>query len=303
LVPPHSERSLAGVRDSKERIELTDNRLKLQNDVRGTLLQAVAGALLLIGALATWRQVRLTQRQLELTQDQVRISERGQATERFTKAIDQLGSESIDVRLGGIYALQGLAEGPEPGYGVIARVLAAYVTTHAAWKAEDVPGSNETNVTNELAMLYSRAPDVQAAMTILAESIPSHIKSTVALRLMNTDLRRASLSGADLHNADFDGAHLEGAYLFHANFANAYFLDSHLEGAALRGADFTNARLGYASFRNALLEGANLAEAHKIETADFSGAKVDESTIWPQGFDWRAAIDRIEETTNPMDTT
>ena len=30
----------------------------------------------------------------------------GQITERFTRAIDQLGNEKLDVRLGGIYALR-----------------------------------------------------------------------------------------------------------------------------------------------------------------------------------------------------
>ena len=71
------------------RIELETNRLKLQNDARATLLQALAGGLLL-GAYFTW---------------QMRVTREGQITDRYTKAVDQLGSQHLDVRLGGIYAL------------------------------------------------------------------------------------------------------------------------------------------------------------------------------------------------------
>jgi hypothetical protein len=61
-------------------------RVKAENDVRTTLLQGVAGLLLLVGAIATWRQLRL--------------SHEGQITERFTEAIDQLNyRKSLEVRL------------------------------------------------------------------------------------------------------------------------------------------------------------------------------------------------------------
>jgi hypothetical protein len=56
------------------------------SDARTAVLQAVGGLLLAAGAVATWRQVR--------------ISREGQITERFTRAIDQFGSNEKDVRLG-----------------------------------------------------------------------------------------------------------------------------------------------------------------------------------------------------------
>ena len=39
--------------------------------------------------------------------EQVRLTEQGQVTDRFTRAVDQLGSDKQDVRLGGIYAWPG----------------------------------------------------------------------------------------------------------------------------------------------------------------------------------------------------
>lgn len=62
--------------------------LEAQNDVRTTLLQALAGWVLLLGAYFTWRQLR--------------VIREGQVTDRYTKAVDQLGSDHLDVRVGGI---------------------------------------------------------------------------------------------------------------------------------------------------------------------------------------------------------
>ena len=37
------------------------------------------------------------------------LTEQGQVTDRYTKAIEQLGSDKLDVRIGGIYALERIA--------------------------------------------------------------------------------------------------------------------------------------------------------------------------------------------------
>jgi hypothetical protein len=50
----------------------------------------------LLGAFFTWRQLQ--------------ISREGQVTDRFTRAVDQLGHPEVDVRLGGIYALERIAK-------------------------------------------------------------------------------------------------------------------------------------------------------------------------------------------------
>lgn len=77
-------------------------RLKAENDVRTTLLQGLGGLVLLAGAVVTWLQLRARW-------DELHLSREGQVTERFTRAIDQLGSEKLEVRLGGIYALERIA--------------------------------------------------------------------------------------------------------------------------------------------------------------------------------------------------
>ena len=53
LVPARSDRSLTDVPDPGKRHELEDARLKLQNDVRTSLLQAIGGAAITLGAFFT----------------------------------------------------------------------------------------------------------------------------------------------------------------------------------------------------------------------------------------------------------
>jgi hypothetical protein len=112
LHPPLSATQLRGVPSA-------DRRVELQNDARATLLQGIAGLLLLAGAVATWRQVQ--------------VNREGQITERFTRAIDQLGSSTTDVRLGGIFTLARIAKDSPADRPTVATVLAAFVRTHAPW--------------------------------------------------------------------------------------------------------------------------------------------------------------------------
>jgi hypothetical protein len=95
------------------------DRARAINDIRGTLLQGIGGTVILLGAYFTYRQLQTAQQ--------------GQVTERFTRAIDQLGHAELDVRLGGIYALERIANDSLDDRATIAEVLTAFVRSHAPW--------------------------------------------------------------------------------------------------------------------------------------------------------------------------
>src|SRR5712691_9263825 len=101
---------------SSDDVRDAPRRLKLQNDVRTTGVQLLAGAVLALGAFLTARTIR--------------INREGQITERFTRAIDQLGSDKLDVRLGGIYALERIAKDSRQDHEPIMEVLATFVREH-----------------------------------------------------------------------------------------------------------------------------------------------------------------------------
>jgi hypothetical protein len=87
--------------------------------VRTALLATLAGLIAIAGAVFTGLSYRLNRA--------------GQITERFTRAIDQLGSDKLDVRLGGIYALERIARDSSEDHPQVIEVLTAYVREHAAW--------------------------------------------------------------------------------------------------------------------------------------------------------------------------
>jgi uncharacterized protein YjbI with pentapeptide repeats len=77
--------------------------------------------------------------------------------------------------------------------------------------------------------LRYRAPDVQAALTVLGRQ-PS-MTGSQPLSLSDTDLRRADLSNADLHEAKLLGARLQGANLRAAQLHGVNLDHAQLQGA------------------------------------------------------------------------
>jgi hypothetical protein len=82
---------------------------------------AAAGALWF-----TTRNFTLSRRTFELT-------EQGQVTDRYTKAIEQLGSDKLDVRIGSIYALERVARDSARDHPTVMEVLtASSASAHAS---------------------------------------------------------------------------------------------------------------------------------------------------------------------------
>ena len=81
-------------------------------------------------------------------------------TDRYTKAIEQLGSDKLDVRIGGIYALERVARDSARDHPTVMEVLAAFIREHSheQWPPSD-PGGQE--------QARSTRPDVQAAVTVV----------------------------------------------------------------------------------------------------------------------------------------
>jgi hypothetical protein len=132
LSPPLSAAELRAVSDPARRIELDNDRRKLQNDARTTLLQGLGGLAVLAGAYAAWRQ-------LAAGREQLRVAQQGQITERFTRAIDQLGSPRLDVRLGGSYALERIAHDSPGDRATIEEVLTAFIRGHTPRSDSQAP--------------------------------------------------------------------------------------------------------------------------------------------------------------------
>jgi Pentapeptide repeats (8 copies) len=324
LYPPLPDSAVANL-GPEQRIELQTNRQRLQNDTRTALLQGIGGTVLLIGAVVTWRQLQISRRQLqhnieatraqlEATHEQLALSRLGQVTERFTRAVEQLGNDaSVDIQLGGIYALEQIGRDSPDDRVAIAEILAAFVRGHSPWPPPSSGPFPPTSAVRFLPPLRLRAPAVQAGLTVLGRlTLPEAASS---LDLADTDLRRLELGHAELCGASLARSHLEGARLRHAHLdgtdlggaaldqadlehadlAEADLRAATLHGARLDGAVLTGARLEDASFEGARLHGSDLRHAIGLQQASLQGAIADRATTWPPGFDAQVAGVVVEQ--------
>jgi hypothetical protein len=87
------------------------------------------------------------------------LTEQGQVTDRYTKAIEQLGSDKLDVRIGVIYALERIARDSHRDHPTIMAVLAAFIREHSReqWPPAE-PGAEPPE--------RATRPHVQAAATV-----------------------------------------------------------------------------------------------------------------------------------------
>ncbi|MFX0202414.1 MAG: hypothetical protein ACFFCW_40430 [Candidatus Hodarchaeota archaeon] len=205
------------IASSKEPVS-TENRIELENSTRRTWAQILGGVFFLITAYFTWRRVTATERN-------VLIAQEGQITERFTKAIEQLGDkEHLEVRLGGIYALKRIARDSKKDHWTIMEILTAYVRANAPWrgnadeaeekrKGEEVKSKDSIQFRSPATDKITLPADIQAIITILATRTLAHeIGEDRRLDLCQTNLRGVNIiRGGFLGKSDLVGANLQGA--------------------------------------------------------------------------------------------
>jgi uncharacterized protein YjbI with pentapeptide repeats len=249
---------------------------------RTAVLASLAGLIAVVGAIFTGLSYRLNRA--------------GQITERFTRAIDPLGDSALDVRLGGIYALERIARDSKDDHPQVVEVLTAYVREHSPWPKRwasgraPQPGTGPTEAIRALERIAAGAKpeesaepsddpvasegedlpplptDVQAAMSVLVRR--NVLQDRAQLNLAHTDLRRLAFVLSDAEEANLEGANLGGA-----NLQDAKLDEANLQRASLGGAILQDAELDGANLQGAKLVGANLQGA-KLVGANLQGAKL-----------------------------
>jgi hypothetical protein len=124
-------------------------------------------------------------------------------------------------------------------------------------------------------------------------------KNKTIFELLGADLSGANLSGADLEGTDLSGANLNGADLIDATLISTNLIVTDLTGASLNYANLVDANLTHANLTHANLTRANLVDANlsfaSLDFAKLDGTGYSTKTIWPDGFDPKAAGARLIE--------
>jgi uncharacterized protein YjbI with pentapeptide repeats len=294
LYPSLTDSELEDVRAAQDKpdeakvLELINARLKLQNDARTTLLQGLGALLLLtgagIGAAVTLRQVRATRDQIRETatasRNQLKLSEQGLVTDRYTRAVEQLGHDKAPVRLGALYSLEHLAQDNPQYRHTVVDVVCAYLRMPFTPLAQTELDAARVQETALPANGQEQAPHPGPGGDPIREEL--QVRQT-AQRLLASHLRcppQTSAKEAQLlppsPQQDFwpdISLDLTGATLVDFNFAQVSVIQAQFVGATFQGlTSFFEATFQGAWFNEATFQGASFGEATFQEYASFTEA-------------------------------
>jgi hypothetical protein len=210
-----------------------------------------------IGASVTLRQVRATRDQIRETatasRNQLKLSEQGLVTDRYTKAVEQLGHEKAPVRLGALYSLEHLAQDNPQYRQTVVDVVCAYL------RMPYIPPTRNNPDASHVEQAMTPAEDgIPPAHPVLGQS-PAQEELQVrktGQRLLADHLRCPPRTSAqEAQQAFWPGISLDltGATLIDFNFKQVSVIQAQFVGATFQG---------YASFGEATFQGE----------AGFSGA-------------------------------
>ncbi|MFF2397423.1 pentapeptide repeat-containing protein [Nocardia sp. NPDC058114] len=196
-------------------------------------------------------------------------------TERFTNAVENLGSDKINVRLGGIYSLERLAKDSTKDQPTIIEILSGFIRTQAPANAPDctlpdlVRDDSMPRGWKYAGPLPKTAIDVQAALTVLgrrnvdhdADALPNLSGTCLADARLTGYFAGAAFDGAKMPGAHFDGTDLKCATFGHTELATATFWARDLRWADFSSADATGVEFNSSDHRGAIMRGANLTSA------------------------------------------
>ena len=212
---------------------------------------------------------------------------------RYVTCAEQLGSDSVAVRLAAVYALAALADdwhnrGNNDDRRVCINVLKAYLRVRRPPAAPrrrpfmpppesdaDPLDLGESEVRQTIISIIAQRSHYRPEEPRwwppedcqLSDADLSHL--TIAANLSGMDLSRAVLMETDLRSATLVGVNLSGAFLFRTDLQN---MD--LSGVNLRDADLWRADLS----------GTDLQNAADLTGAKFEHAHAEKNTLWPKGF-------------------
>ena len=289
-----------------------------RKDLLQTVGAVTGGVALLIGLYFTRRTLQ--------------VNEQGQVTERFTRAVEQLGSPSTDVRLGGIYALERIATDSDRDRWTVLEILTAYLRAHKPWfqnmpSASPQEGNRGHPATIPHATSLGEFADTQAILTILSRRPwDPGADRPHQLNLSQTDLRYGNFGEAHLEGIDFRSSRLDKAGLIgcrlgplgdhrsqlgqaslqDTHLERAELMHAHLDGADLRGARLLGADLSSADLRRSDLCGASLTgvimKGAELAGADLRGTDLQQVVGLTQEQIDQTYMDARTELPNPDNT-
>jgi len=227
-----------------------------------------------------------------VAQRQADTAQQGLLNERYQQGAEMLGSKVLAVRLGGIYALERLAEeNAEEYHAQIMQLFCAYARHVAKTGPSEVQeeSSEEQSSAESLDPTTLVPEDVRAVVTAIGSRDDARIPLEQGklnlryIKLPGLALHSANLSSVDFHDADLSraslsGSNLQGAALVNVNLSRANLYQTDLSRTMPWEADLSQSFLLKADLSHAFLQGADLSEAN-LALADLSNAMIKSANL------------------------
>ena len=215
--------STKGVSSPLARATIEEGRLKARDDATTVGVQLLAALAVIGGGFLTWRTIRVTRD--------------GQLTDRFTAAVEHLGSDKAPVRVGAIYALGRIARDSRSDRSAVVALLAEHLRESKPWPVR-TPEDPDMAVVSPVLLPH---PEVRAVAAVLAECTPARLElpaESVSHRLPRRDRAPGIAGGVQLQRQ-----HLTGAVFSHVDIRDATWEDAitedtrfeHVKGEPPRG--------------------------------------------------------------------
>lgn len=248
------------------------------------------------GTIAAWRAW--------VADKQTKINDLGQITERFTRAVEQLGDDNAYMRMGAIQALRLIGNDNESHVLAVLHLLASFVREKSpAKKIGDVgysiphqeriiPRNEEDEITPLVTEIFDSIPgarrvdhasgDIQESIVAIGKIVRKHerflMEAGIYADLSQSDmacLRR--IMECNFSCCLFVRSDIRCALFSHCDFKMAFFTFAELYGVVFSNCDcstasFDHAHLNYAAFPDTDIEMASFESAFCNGT-DFSTAK------------------------------
>jgi uncharacterized protein YjbI with pentapeptide repeats len=202
-----------------------------------TLVVGTGGAVALLLAARRQRSTELSlEHQREVAAAAARDAVEQRITELYTHAVDQLGNDQAPVRLGGLHALERLAQNNPTQRQTIVDVICAYLRMPFA-PPDEFPSKDAPPEVNNRYERYRQELQVRlSAQRILAAHLISKAGDVfwpdIDLDLTEAQLHRIDLTNCRIRNARFDRAQFSGD----ARFGRVHFSgDAGFSGAIFFG--------------------------------------------------------------------
>ncbi len=240
-------------------IAVPKDRIATETQILISLGQVLGGGFILTGLYFTGKSYVLARR--------------GQFAERLGTAIEGLGDDSLQRRIGSILSLGAMVSDERGDTYVVINVLCSFVRTATASEDYRAEYSNT-----------SPRADIQAAISVLAQA-----RRRIAWwRWIEIDLRKSVLSYANFDNGDFRRAKFQDCLLTNSSFFRSRLARANFSRATLSGSNFNQTDLRNTSFfrsvspsctfRRANIIQANLARAN-LKECSFDDARIIETTF------------------------